>query len=166
MLESFLGINMNWDAIGAIGEILGAIAVVATLGYLAVQVRQSKRATLAEIYQNRAHSRGANSLAIALNAPNFHEVIFSFESNLNEMSAVEAVKSLTPHEKYLVRMFHQDIMVRLDNVYFQYQHGFISEDYLATALRGLRRFVPIWKALGLESDFPIGSVEFFESASG
>ena len=31
---------MNWDAIGAIGEILGAFAVVASLIYLAVQVRQ------------------------------------------------------------------------------------------------------------------------------
>ena len=26
---------MNWDAIGAVGEVGGAIAVVATLGYLA-----------------------------------------------------------------------------------------------------------------------------------
>ena len=28
---------MNWNAIGAIGELVGALAVVATLGYLAVQ---------------------------------------------------------------------------------------------------------------------------------
>ena len=32
---------MNWDAIGAIGEIVGALAVVSTLAYLAVQIRQS-----------------------------------------------------------------------------------------------------------------------------
>ncbi len=32
---------MNWDAIGAIGEIVGALAVVGTLAYLAVQIRQS-----------------------------------------------------------------------------------------------------------------------------
>ena len=30
---------MSWDAIGAIGEIVGAIAVVLSLGYLAVQIR-------------------------------------------------------------------------------------------------------------------------------
>ncbi len=30
---------MNWDAIGAIGEVLSALAVLATLLYLAVQVR-------------------------------------------------------------------------------------------------------------------------------
>ena len=31
---------MNWDAIGAIGQMLGSIAVFVTLGYLAVQVRR------------------------------------------------------------------------------------------------------------------------------
>ena len=33
---------MNWDAIGAIGQLLGALAVVITLGYLAVQVRVAR----------------------------------------------------------------------------------------------------------------------------
>ena len=32
---------MNWEAIGAMGEILGAIAVLSTLVYLAIQVRRS-----------------------------------------------------------------------------------------------------------------------------
>ena len=30
---------MNWDALGAIGEIIGAIAVLATLYYLAKQIK-------------------------------------------------------------------------------------------------------------------------------
>ena len=34
---------MNWDAIGAIGEILGAAAVVASLAYLAIQIRLQNR---------------------------------------------------------------------------------------------------------------------------
>jgi hypothetical protein len=32
---------MNWDALGAMGELFGALAVVLTLGYLAVQIRQN-----------------------------------------------------------------------------------------------------------------------------
>lgn len=35
---------MNWDALGAIGEMLGAIGVIATLLYLSVQIRQNTRA--------------------------------------------------------------------------------------------------------------------------
>jgi hypothetical protein len=36
---------MNWDAIGAIGDFVGAMAVVTTLIYLAIQVRHAKMAT-------------------------------------------------------------------------------------------------------------------------
>jgi len=36
---------MDWEAIGAIGEVLGAAAVVITLIYLSVQVRHAKAAT-------------------------------------------------------------------------------------------------------------------------
>ena len=31
---------MNWDAIGAVGEIMGALAVVVSVAYLAVQIRK------------------------------------------------------------------------------------------------------------------------------
>ena len=36
---------MNWNAIGAMGEILGAVGVIITLIYLARQIRQNTRAT-------------------------------------------------------------------------------------------------------------------------
>lgn len=35
---------MNWEAIGAIGEIVGALAVFLTLIYLAIQIRQNTKA--------------------------------------------------------------------------------------------------------------------------
>jgi len=34
---------MNWEAIGAIGEIVGAVAVIATLAYLAVQIHSANK---------------------------------------------------------------------------------------------------------------------------
>ena len=40
---------MNWDAAGAIGEIVGALAVVITLVYLAIQVRQNTRHVRAQM---------------------------------------------------------------------------------------------------------------------
>ena len=39
---------MNWDAIGAIAEVLGAVAVIVTLVYFALQIRQSNRLAEAE----------------------------------------------------------------------------------------------------------------------
>ena len=44
---------MNWDAIGAIGEVVGALAVFITLGYLAVQIRQNTKAVRATALEQR-----------------------------------------------------------------------------------------------------------------
>jgi len=41
---------VNWDAIGAIGEVVGALAVVATLGYLAIQLRQNTKSVQSSAY--------------------------------------------------------------------------------------------------------------------
>lgn len=40
---------MNWEAIGAVGEIVGALAVVATLIYVAIQIRQNTRHVQAQM---------------------------------------------------------------------------------------------------------------------
>ena len=42
---------MNWDAIGAIAETLGAIGVITSLVYLAVQIRQNSKHIESSIYQ-------------------------------------------------------------------------------------------------------------------
>ena len=61
---------MNWEAIGAIGEIVGAIAVVVTLGYLALQIRQNTNALRGSAHEtatgrisNFAISVGSNPVA-------------------------------------------------------------------------------------------------------
>jgi len=36
---------MNWDAIGAVGEVVGATAVVVSIVYLSIQIRQNTRTT-------------------------------------------------------------------------------------------------------------------------
>ena len=43
---------MNWDAIGAVGELLGAAAVLVTLIYLAVQIRQNTSAVATATYES------------------------------------------------------------------------------------------------------------------
>ena len=46
-----LGAQMNWDAAGAIGEIVGALAVVMSLIYLASQIRiQNREAKISSVH--------------------------------------------------------------------------------------------------------------------
>ena len=43
---------MNWEAIGAVAEIIGAAAVMISLVYLAVQIRHTVRRTAADNLQS------------------------------------------------------------------------------------------------------------------
>jgi len=52
---------MNWDAIGAIGEIIGALAVVVTLIYLAIQTRHNSKIDAFAIRQY--HNRSSSNVA-------------------------------------------------------------------------------------------------------
>lgn len=47
---------MNWEAIGAIGEIVGAIAVLLTLFYLSIQIRQGVKLARSQIREQRTMS--------------------------------------------------------------------------------------------------------------
>jgi len=58
---------MNWDAIGAIGEMVGAVAVIITLVYLAVQVRQARQEVRRSTSRARSDAR-RSALAVMSDA--------------------------------------------------------------------------------------------------
>ncbi len=59
---------MNWEAIGAVGEAVGAIAVVATLAYLAMQIRRNTGATRAASHLAVIEALNQGNLAQARDA--------------------------------------------------------------------------------------------------
>ncbi len=86
---------MNWDAIGAIGEIIGAAAVLVTLIYLALQVRQTRKMQLAEsIRATRAERR---EFFTSLRDSPFIPAILEKVANRAELSYSEATR-LTAHQ--------------------------------------------------------------------
>ena len=56
---------MNWEALGAIGEVTGAIAVVLTLGYLAVQIRQANAIARASAFRDLQQQMGSVIVEVA-----------------------------------------------------------------------------------------------------
>ena len=58
---------MNWEAIGAIGELMGATAVVVTLLYLVKQIKQNTQSTEAVGLQTWQSNSTAHWLALAGN---------------------------------------------------------------------------------------------------
>jgi hypothetical protein len=108
---------MNWEAIGSIGEIIGATAVVLTLAYLAVQVRHGTKATQAASIH--AASTLDQEFLLALGTdPVIAQLWTSY------LTAPETL----PHEQQIQGHYLMGSMLRrLENIYFQYHLGTLSQ---------------------------------------
>lgn len=79
---------MNWDMLGAIGEIAGAAAVVASLVYLARQVALSNRLSRLEAWRSRLSELTGLNASFGAN-PRFHRAMLkvfqgALEADLDE----------------------------------------------------------------------------------
>ena len=149
---------MNVDIINKWLTLVANIGVLIGILFLAYEIQLSRNATLAEVYQDRAESRASLDVQVALNSPVFHEMLFEFDSAVREFGPEAAVIKLGEERAYLVRRYHQALLINFDNVVFQYQNGFISEPYYEQLLGGIRTYLPVWKALG-NSSYLIGVLE-------
>ena len=82
---------MNWDAIGAIGEILAAIAVVATLIYLAKQIQQNSQAVEVSALRDTTEQWNRWSEVLAT-SPHLAEIVLRGNKSYRSLSEVEALQ--------------------------------------------------------------------------
>jgi len=111
------GRRLNWDALAALAETVGALGVIATLSYLAVQVRQNTRAIRAQTYDSVvAQFRDWNQpmRADPEMAEQFHRMIEDVES----LSAGD--------QQHAIHVFFDFFRVA-DNLHYQYLHGMLAE---------------------------------------
>ena len=108
---------MTLDALANIGEVVGAIAVVVTLIYLAVQIRQSTQALRTENY-TRALERVANMQAL-----------WSQDEGLSVLLAKGAddIGRLTPPERIRFTYAFLEAFGAFEFMYHAYQDGVIPE---------------------------------------
>jgi len=82
---------MNWDALGAVSEMVGAAGVIITLGYLAVQIRRSNLLSTAE--SNRFSYTAANSTILAIaQDPNLAKIFYEGLADRESLSADARVR--------------------------------------------------------------------------
>jgi hypothetical protein len=103
----------NWDAVSAIAELIGAGAILITLVYLVVQVRQ--------------HSRSINSMATQAIFGQFNELTIRLASDPTLAKAFEQglsnPESLTDEDAYRFTWLSRAMMNIHLNLYEQYMHG-------------------------------------------
>ncbi len=109
---------MNWEAIGAIGEIAGAIAVVVTLVYFAMQLRQYATGLRSATFHTTMQE--FNQINVAQLDPTLADL---FDRGLNDPG------SLTSTENYQFVWIVRVYVNIWENMYQQYLQGACPESY-------------------------------------
>ena len=110
---------MNWEAAGALGEIIGAVAVIATLWYLARQIRLSAQSTRFLATQSMVTNQAAANFLIAEN-----DELAAFGQATSEPGGFEA---LLPHQQMRFGTLMMGFYLQIDFAYHQYQNGLLEE---------------------------------------
>jgi len=147
---------MNWDAIGAIGELLGAAAVLATLIYLALQIRQNTAATRAQIHQSRS-DQALEFFLFGAGSSELMDILEKVYDSDDDVPDISKLDDLTWTEKRRLLFYSVANQQRLENMFFQYKNGFLEEQTYRRTLAPTSRQIPLWEALGImrftEGDF-------------
>ena len=113
---------MNWDAIGAIGEIVGAIAVVVSLIYLSIQIRTSSSLAKAQMFQSAAAEQSRVADAVTNDPQNL-------ESWLKMHSGAELTTAEFARVSFLISRIVQAMLA----IQIGYENGQISKEFFLDA---------------------------------
>ena len=122
---------MNWDALGAIAELLGSIAVFLTLAYLAIQVRQNSRAleeqnkfSAAQIMQARTDTAISFLSTMMGSAESIRATI-----ELQKLTVSDSLESFTKEERDRMTLILQMQRGMFENLYDQNKRGLLTQGY-------------------------------------
>lgn len=147
---------MTLIELGAIGEFVGAIGVIATLIYLAVQIRQntrsmeeSRRLALAQTYQMRADA--LQEMLVTAASSDIGAILVRLTS-AGYPEDIAALDIISDEERGRFRQWQIAQQTHWDNMHFQYQQGFLDAEYFDDAFEDrVTRLAPTWRALNLTS---------------
>jgi len=122
---------MNWEAIGAVGEIVGALGVIGTLVYLAVQIGQNTKAV------RTASHHGVTDSFNHLNTK------VAEDERLARLFRVglEDFESLTPDEQVSAGHLFLSYTRIFEVLYFQREAGTVEEKLFAAEERTLKHMM-------------------------
>jgi len=110
---------VNWSAVEAIAQLLGALAVVASLVYVAAQIRQNTTAIRADTIQAIADQANDLNIALATNEHLPRLMVSMFEQDVGR-------EQLAPEDRWRLTMTVMAALRRMENVYLQVQTGVLD----------------------------------------
>ena len=130
---------VNWDAIGAIGEIVGATAVVATLLYLARETRNNTQAVVAASTRTSSWGFAEFNTQIASDEVLSRLIHKSMQDPMPEFDDLEWVR---------FQLLARSEVGRVQDAFLQSSMGFQNKDLAETQLNFMRSLLelPAWRA--------------------
>ncbi len=107
---------MNWDAVGATGELIGAVTVMVTLVYLVIQLKQNTRALKSSTFQQLGDVMARNWEVVITN-PDMAALFLKASSGLD---------ALEQKERLLFGAMATMLFRRVETVYTQESLGAID----------------------------------------
>jgi len=109
---------MNWDAVGAVGEVVGAAAVVVSLIYVGFQIRQNTSSAQAATFQSYVE-----------NAMGWMASVYE-DAELCDLwrRGNEDLDSLNANDKDRYSFLQLAFFRMFENVYLQVQKGFVKHE--------------------------------------
>jgi hypothetical protein len=140
---------------GDLGQVIGALAVVVTLIYLAKQIGQNTHAmdearklALAQTYQVRSDAL-QEMLVHAADSEFIGPIIIKL-TELGYPTDVSALDKLDDVERGRFRLWQIAQLTHWDNMYYQFEQGYLDIEYFEDVfVERVARLAPTWKALNI-----------------
>ena len=109
---------MNWEAIGAIGELVGAAGVIVTLGYLAIQIRENSQSVRASTFHEAIRDQVAAMEAL------------NHDSELNRIwyDGMHDFDALSKEDQRRFATYLTSVLRRSENLLYQTRQGRLDAD--------------------------------------
>ena len=148
---------MNWEMISAIGEIVGAVAVVASLVYLARQVRFSNRLAQAEAFRTPISDINNLNATFGLD-PTFRDAIFRVIEGATP-------DDLTPDQAQVAEIFLIAVLNSYEQLFREVRAGVLNEEALSDFAGSFLLELPFLRARWPSMRLRLGTsfVRFVES---
>ena len=114
-------------------QVVGLFAVVGSLVFVGLQMQQDQEIALSQAYQARAETSMLGLLAILES-----DTALSATTKANSGE----INQLTPTESQALFLLNAIQFIQWENVHYQYQRGFVSQEHWETQLDMMRTQLP------------------------
>ncbi len=113
--------DVNWGAIAAVGEVVGAAGVVISLIYVSIQIRSNTRAMKATASFDATHS-WATYNELALQNPAL------LDATRRAFDPGARLEDFDARERQIIGLAARALFQKLEGQYYLYKHGYMEPD--------------------------------------